>query len=105
MKPRVIGKNRSLQTVSASDSDKTIVRAKISPPRVVVGQAAEAVRDLALERLELPAGAASVTSKLIPLLRWGWLRSDSGDQVSGSLIIENKPTARRDEVSVPNEAF
>lgn len=47
--------------------------------RVVVDQASDAVRDLALAALELPAGAAAVTSKLVPLLEWGRLSCDSPD--------------------------
>ena len=50
--------------------------------RAIEDQAAEAVRDLALEELELPAGAEAVTSKLIPLLEWSTLGYDKfNDQV------------------------
>lgn len=50
--------------------------------RAIEDQAAEAVRDLALAELELPAGAEAVTSKLIPLLGWSTLSYDTlSDQV------------------------
>lgn len=42
-------------------------------------QAAEAVRRLAVVELEVPAGAAAVTSKLIPLLEWERLACDRTD--------------------------
>eukprot|EP00903_Cladosiphon_okamuranus_P008608 g8256.t1 len=47
--------------------------------RAIESQAAEAVRDLALAELELPAGAEAVTSKLIPLLEWSRLSYDKAD--------------------------
>lgn len=51
--------------------------------RAIEDQAAEAVRDLALAELELPAGAEAVTSKLIPLLEWNRLSYDTVDDQVG----------------------
>eukprot|EP00752_Nemacystus_decipiens_P005664 g5126.t1 len=62
--------------------------------RAIEDQAAEAVRDLALAELELPAGAEAVTSKLIPLLEWSTLSYDKyNDEVlpSGCSIPEQEP--------------
>ncbi len=51
-------------------------------------QAAEAVRDLALAELDLPAGAAAVTAKLVPLLQWSTISYDQAhDQVQSPFEI------------------
>ncbi|CAM9423810.1 unnamed protein product, partial [Hapterophycus canaliculatus] len=48
----------------------------VSVVRAIENQAAEAVRDLAFAELDLPAGAAAVTAKLVPLLEWSRLSYD-----------------------------
>ncbi|CAM9764398.1 unnamed protein product [Ectocarpus fasciculatus] len=63
----------------------------IAVVRAIEDQAAEAVRDLALAELELPAGAAAVTAKLVPLLQWNKPSYDQANEQSPPGCHEPEP--------------
>ncbi|CAM9126669.1 unnamed protein product [Ectocarpus sp. 6 AP-2014] len=63
----------------------------IAVVRAIEDQAAEAVRDLALAELELPAGAAAVTAKLVPLLQWNKPSYDQASEQSPPGCHEPEP--------------
>ncbi|CAM9764198.1 unnamed protein product [Ectocarpus sp. 8 AP-2014] len=63
----------------------------IAVVRAIEDQAAEAVRDLALAELELPAGAAAVIAKLVPLLQWNKPSYDRASQQSPPGCHEPEP--------------